>query len=159
MQIEVILLITINKLPRLRQLIYFIVLISLLELRCSVVLCSGALVNMDEHVVQEVNARKDNFTLVELSDVLDSVIVEVALYGMDLIVEHESVDEHRTDLTEEYGRYVLGVLSCKVKEDTLLTSFSCEECETAVIFLLGVSGLGISVNLIDEEYERCDVVA
>ena len=96
MQIEVILLITINKLPRLRQLIYFIVLISLLELRCSVVLCSGALVNMDEHVVQEVNTRKDNFTLVELSDVLDSVIVEVALYGMDLIVEHESVDEHRT---------------------------------------------------------------
>ena len=64
-------------------------------------LCSVTLVNMDEHVVQEVNTRKDNFTLVELSDVLDSVIVEVALYGMDLIVEHESVDEHRTDLTEE----------------------------------------------------------
>ena len=64
-------------------------------------LCSCTLVNMDEHVVQEVNTRKDNFTLIELSDVLDSVIVEVALYRMDLIVEHESVDEHRTNLTEE----------------------------------------------------------
>ena len=62
---------------------------------------SRALVYMDEHVVQEVNARKDNFTLVELSYVLDSVIVKVALYCTDLIVEHESVDEHRTDLTEE----------------------------------------------------------
>ena len=82
-------------------------------------LCSVTLVNMDEHVVQEVNTRKDNFTLVELSDVLDSVIVEVALYGMDLIVEHESVDEHRTDLTEEDRRYVLRVLCCQVKEDTL----------------------------------------
>ena len=40
-------------------------------------LCSVTLVNMDDHVVQEVNTRKDNFTLVELSDVLDSVIVEV----------------------------------------------------------------------------------
>ena len=121
-------------------------------------LCSFTLVNMDEHVVQEVNTRKDNFTLVELSDVLDSVIVEVALYGMNLIVEHESVDEHCTDLTEEDRRYVLRVLCCQVKEDTLLTSFSCEECKTAVIFLLGVSGLSISVNLVDEEYERADVV-
>lgn len=56
---------------------------------------------MDEHVVQEVNAREDDFALVKLSDVLDSVIVEVALDGLDLIVEHEPVDEHRTDLTEE----------------------------------------------------------
>ena len=121
-------------------------------------LCSRALVNMDEHVMQQVNAREDDFTLVELSDVLDSIIVEVALYGMDLIVEHESVDEHCTDLTEEDRRYVLRVLCCQVKEDTLLTSFSCEECKTAVIFLLGVSGLSISVNLVDEEYERADVV-
>ena len=121
-------------------------------------LCSFTLVNMDEHVVQEVNTRKDNFTLVELSDVLDSVIVEVALYSMDLIVEHESVDEHRTYLTEEDRRYVLRVLCCQVKEDTLLTSFSCEERKTAVIFLLGVSGLSISVNLVDKEYERADVV-
>ena len=74
---------------------------SILELRCIVVLRSRALINMNEHVVQEVNARKDNFTLVELSDVFDRVIVEVALYCTDLIVEHESVDEHRTDLTEE----------------------------------------------------------
>ena len=119
---------------------------------------SRALVNMDEHVVEEVNARKDNFTLIELSDVLDSVIVEVALYSMDLIVEHESVDEHRTYLTEEDRRYVLRVLCCQVKENTLLTSFSCEECETAVIFLLGISGLCISVNLIDKEYEGADVL-
>ena len=129
------------------------------ELRSIVVLRSRALVNMDEHVVQEVNARKDNFTLVELSDVLDSVIVKVALNSFDLIVKHESVDEHRTDLTEEDRRYVLRVLCCQVKEDTLLTSFSCEECKTAVIFLFRISGLSVSVNLVDEEYERADVVA
>ena len=91
---------------------------------------------MDEHVVQEVNTRKDNFTLIELSYVLDSIIVKVALYCTDLIVEHESVDEHRTDLTEEDWRYILRVLCCQVKEDTLLTSFSCKECKTAVIFLV-----------------------
>ena len=118
-----------------------------------------ALINMDEHVVQEVNAREDDLALVKLSDVLDSVIVKVALDCTDLIVEHESVDEHRTDLTEEDRRYVLRVLCCQVKEDTLLTSFSCEECETAVIFLLGVSGLGVSVYLIDEEYERADILS
>ena len=90
---------------------------------------SRALVNMDEHVVQEVNARKDNFTLVELSDVLDGVIIEVALYRADLIVEHESVDEHRTDLTEEDRRYVLRVLRCQVKEDTLLThTYRSRQC-------------------------------
>ena len=38
---------------------------------------SRALVYMDEHVVQEVNAREDDLALVELTDVLDSVIVEV----------------------------------------------------------------------------------
>ena len=134
-------------------------LILLLELRCIVVLCSRALVNMDEHVVEEVNAREDNFTLVELSYVLDSVIVKVALYRMDLIVEHESVDEHRTYLTEEDRRYVLRVLCCEVKEDTLLTAFSCEEREAAVILLVGISGLRISVYLIDEEYERADIVS
>ena len=128
------------------------------ELRRIVVLRSRALVNMNEHVVQEVNAREDNFTLVELSYVLDSVIVKVALNRFDLIVKHESVDEHRTDLTKEDRRYVLRVLCCEVKEDTLLTAFSCKECKTAVIFLLGVSGLSISVNLVDEEYERADVV-
>ena len=64
-------------------------------------LCSRALSYMDEHVVQEVNRSKDNFALIELSYVLDSIIVKVALYCTDLIVEHESVDEHRTDLTEE----------------------------------------------------------
>ena len=121
-------------------------------------LCSRALVNVNEHVVQEVNAREDNFTLVELSDVLDGIIVKVALNGFDLIVEHESVDEHRTDLTEEDRRYVLRVLCCQVKEDTLLTSFSCKECKAAVIVLVGISGLSISVYLVDEEYERCDVV-
>ena len=122
-------------------------------------LCSRALVNMDEHVMQQVNAREDDFTLVELSDVLDSIIVEVALYRMDLVVEHESVDKECTYLTEEDRRYVLRVLCCEVEEDTLLTAFSCKECKTAVIFFLGVSGLGISVNLIDEEYERTDVVS
>ena len=74
---------------------------SILERRRIVVLCSRALINMDEHVMQEVNARKYDFTLVELSDVLDRIIVKVALYRTDLIVEHESVDKHRTDLTEE----------------------------------------------------------
>ena len=122
-------------------------------------LCSVTLVNMDEHVVQEVNTRKDNFTLVELSDVLDSVIVEVALYGMDLIVEHESVDKERTYLTEENRGNVLRVLCCQIEEDTLLTSLSCKESKTDVEFLLGISGLGISVNLIDEEYERTDIVS
>ena len=120
---------------------------------------SRALVNMNEHVVQKVNARKDNFTLIELSDVLDSVIVKMALYGFDLIVEHESVNEHRTDLTEEDRRYVLRVLCCEVKEYTLLTSLSCKECKTAMVFLIGISGLGISVYLIDKEYERADVAS
>ena len=32
---------------------------------------------------------------------LDGIIVEVALYRPDLVIEHESVDEERTDLTEE----------------------------------------------------------
>ena len=64
-------------------------------------LCSRALVYMNEHVVQEVNAREDDLALVKLSDVLDGVIVEVAFYCTDLIVKHETVDEHRTDLTEE----------------------------------------------------------
>ena len=120
-------------------------------------LCSRALVYVDKHVVQEVNAREDNFTLIELSYVLDSVIVKVALYCTDLIVEHESVDEHRTDLTEEDRRYVLRVLCCEVKEDTLLTSFSCKECKSAVIVLVGISGLGISVYLVNEEYEWADI--
>ena len=122
-------------------------------------LCSRTLVDMDEHVMQQVDAREDNFTLVELSDVLDGIIVEVALYRMDLVVEHESVDKECTYLTEEDRRYILRVLCCEVKEDTLLTAFSCEECKTAVIFLIGVSGLGISVNLIDEEYEGADIVS
>ena len=129
------------------------------EQRSLVELCSVTLVNMDEHVVQKVNAREDNFSLIELSYVLDSVIVKVALYCMDLIVKHESVDEHRTDLTEEDRRYVLRVLCCQIEEDTLLTSLSCKEGKTAVEFLLGISGLGISVNLIDEEYERTDIVS
>ncbi len=107
--------------------------------------------------MQEINAREDNFTLVELSDVLDGVIIKVALYRTDLIVEHESVDEHRTDLSEEDRRYVLRVLCCQIKEYTLLTSFSCKECKAAVIVLVGISGLSISVYLIDEEYERLDV--
>ena len=38
---------------------------------------SRALVDMDEHVVQEVNARQDDFALIELSDVLDRIVVEV----------------------------------------------------------------------------------
>ena len=56
---------------------------------------------MDEHVVQEVNTRKDNFTLIELPDMLDGVIIKVALCRTDLIVKHETVNEHCTDLTEE----------------------------------------------------------
>ena len=50
--------------------------------------------------MQEVNAGKDNLTLIELSDVFDRIIVKMAFYSTDLIVKHESVDEHRTDLTE-----------------------------------------------------------
>ena len=113
---------------------------------------------MNEHVVQEVNTRKDNFTLIELPDMLDGVIIKVALYRTDLIVKHESVDEHGTDLTEQDRRYVLRVLSCQIQEDTLLTALTSEECETAVEFLIGISGLGISVNLIDEEDEGADIV-
>ena len=113
---------------------------------------------MDEHVMQEVNTRQDNFTLVKLTYMLDGVIVQVALYRTDLIVKHESVDEHGTDLTEQDRRYVLRVLSCQIQEDTLLTSLTSEECETAVEFLIGISGLGISVNLIDEEDEGADIV-
>ena len=120
---------------------------------------SRTLVYMDEHVVQEVNAREDNFTLVELSYVLDSVIVKVALNRFDLIVKHESVDEHRTDLTKEDRRYVLRVLCCEVKEDTLLTAFSCNERQAAVEFSFGILGLSVSVNLVDEEYERADIIS
>ena len=138
---------------------FVIMVSSILERRCIVVLRSRTLINMDEHVMQEVNARKDDFTLVELPDVLDRIIVKVALYRTDLIVEHESVDEHRTDLTEKDRRYVLRVLCCQIKEDTLLTSFSCKECKTAVVVLVGISGLCISVDLIDEEYERLDVLS
>ena len=64
-------------------------------------LCSRTLVNVNEHVVQEVYACEDNFTLIEFSDMLDSIIIKVALYSMDLIVKHESVDQHRTNLTKE----------------------------------------------------------
>ena len=56
---------------------------------------------MDEHVVEEVNTGEDHFTLIELSYMLDGVVVQMALDGMDLIVEHETVDQHSTDLTEE----------------------------------------------------------
>ncbi len=83
----------------------------------------------------------------------------MALYYVDLVVEHESVDEHRTYLTEEDRGYVLGVLCRKVEEDTLLTALSCKECKSAVEFLVGISGLGVSVNLIDKEDEGVDVVA
>ena len=122
-------------------------------------LCSRALSYMDEHVVEQVNTREDNFSLIELSYVLDGVIIELALYRVDLIVKHESVDKERTYLTEENRGNVLRVLCCQVKEDTLLTSFSCKECKTAVIFLVRVSGLGISVYLVDEEYERADLIS
>lgn len=56
---------------------------------------------MDEHVVQEIDAGQDDLTLIELTHMLDRVIVKVALDGFDLVVEHESVDKYRTDLTEE----------------------------------------------------------
>ena len=62
---------------------------------------SFALVDVDEDVVQQVDARQDNFTLIQLTYMLDSVIVEVALNSLDLVVEHESVDQECTDLTEE----------------------------------------------------------
>ena len=108
--------------------------------------------------MQEINARQDNFTLIKLTYMLYRIIVKMALYRMDLIVKHESVDKECTDLTEQDCRYVLRVLSCEVKEDTLLTSLSCKECKTAVEFLIGISGLSISVNLIDEEYEWIDII-
>ena len=91
---------------------------------------------MYKHVVQEINAREDNFTLIKLSYMLDSIIVKMAVYGMDLIVQHKSVDEHRTDLTEEDRRYVLRVLRCQVKENTLLTSLSGEDGKAAVELLV-----------------------
>ena len=99
---------------------------------------SLTLVNVDEHIVQEVDARQDDFTLIQLTYMLDGVIVEVALNCLDLIVEHESVNEERTDLTEQDGRNVLRVLCCQIEEDTLLTSFSCNEGNTAVEFSLGL---------------------
>ena len=115
----------------------------LLQLRCLVVLQSLRLVNVNEDVMQQVDRGQDDFTLIELSDVLDRVIVKVAFNSLDLIVEHESVNEKRTDL---------------IKEDTLLTAFSCYQCKTAVEFSLGILGLRVSVNLIDEEDERIDVI-
>ena len=66
-------------------------------MRCHVVLDPVALVNMDEHVVQQVDRRQDDFTLVELTNVLDSIIVEVALDRTDLVVEHETVDQERKE--------------------------------------------------------------
>ena len=127
-------------------------------MRCHVVLDPVALVDIDEHVVQQVDGRQNDFALVELTDVLDGIIVEVALYRTDLVIEHETVDEERTDLSEEDRRYVLRVLCCQIEEDTLLTALSCEERQTAVEFLLGILGLSISVDLVDEEDERIDVV-
>ncbi len=62
---------------------------------------SFALVDVNEHVVQEVDRGQDDFTLIEFTYMLDSIIVKVALNSPDLIVEHESVDEERTDLTEQ----------------------------------------------------------
>ena len=119
---------------------------------------SVTLVDVDEHIVQEVDGGQDDFTLIQLTYMLDRVIVKVAFYRLDLIVEHESVDEERTDLTEEDRRYVLRILCCEVKEDTLLTSLSGEDRKSAVELSVGVSGLSISVYLIDEEYERTDIV-
>jgi len=147
-----------KRVASLRQSREIVLRIRVSEHRSIVVLRSRTLVYMDEHVVQEVNARQDDLTLIEFSDVLDRIVVKVAFYCTDLVIEHESVNEHRTYLTEEDRGYVLRVLCCEVKEDTLLTALSCKECKTAVIFLLGVSGLGISVNLINEEYERTDIV-
>ena len=89
---------------------------------------------------------------------LDGIIVEVALYCPDLIVEHESVDEERTNLTEEDRRYVLRVLCCQIEEDTLLTALSCKECKTAMELSIRILGLGISVNLVDKEYEGDDII-
>ena len=89
--------------------------------------------------MEKINARQDNLTLIELSYMLDRVVIQVALNRPDLIVEHKSVDEHRTYLTEEDRRYVLRILSCKVKEETLLTSLSCEKCKSAVEFPVGIS--------------------
>ena len=82
----------------------------------------------------------------------------MALHRIDLIIKHKPVDQHGTDLTEKNRRYILRVLSRKIKEDTLLTSLSCKESKTAVELLIGISGLGISVNLIDKEYEGINIV-
>ena len=96
------------------------------------------LVYVNEDVMQQVDRGQDYFTLIELSDVLDRVIVKVSLNCLDLIVKHESVDEERTDLTEQDGRNVLRVLCCQIEEDTLLTAFSCDQCQTAVEFSFGI---------------------
>ena len=104
-----------------------------------VILRSLTLINVDEHVMQQINAGEDDLALIELSDVLDGKIVKMALNCTDLIVEHESVDEDRTDLTKEDRRYILRCLCCQVKEDTLLTALSCEKCKAAVELLIGIS--------------------
>lgn len=128
------------------------------ELRSNVILRPVALVYMDEHVVEQVDARKDDLTLIQFPYMLDRVIIKVALDGMDLIVEHEPVDKERTYLTKEDRRYILRILCRQVKEYTLLTSLSCKERQSAVILLIGISGLRISVDLIDKEYEGADIV-
>ena len=63
---------------------------------------SVALVYMDEHVVQEVDAAEDHLALMEFADMLDGIIVKVSLDGADLVCEHQTVDQERTDLTEKY---------------------------------------------------------
>ena len=76
-------------------------LMTVSEVRCLVVLCSVTLVDMDEHILKEVDRCEDSLTLIELTYMLDGVVVEMVLNSPDLIVEHESVDDHGTDLTEE----------------------------------------------------------
>ena len=75
-----------------------------------------------------------------------------------VFVDHESVDQKCTDLSEEYRRNILRVLRRQVKEYTLSTTFSCDKSQTAMELLVGISGLGVSMYLIDEEYERADIV-
>ena len=53
---------------------------------------------------------------------LDRVIVKVAFNCLDLVIEHESVDQERTDLTEKDRGNVLRVLCGQLEEDTLATS-------------------------------------
>ena len=96
------------------------------EKRCVVVLRSFRLLHLDKHVVEKVDARQDTLTLIEFADMFHRIVVKVILNRVDVVIEHESVNQKRTDLSEKHRRYVCRALCRQEKEDTLLTAFSCK---------------------------------